>query len=58
MLNKVALVEIERIARDEAAKGWDERRLYMARLRIGEGVASWLAGLYGGGQGPMGMDIG
>jgi anaphase-promoting complex subunit 2 len=44
-LSKVAFDEIENIAREEAAKGWDQRRLTRARQRVGEGVANWLAGM-------------
>ncbi|WVQ81579.1 hypothetical protein IAT38_003703 [Cryptococcus sp. DSM 104549] len=45
-LSKVAHDEIERIAREEAGKGWDERRLTRARQRIGDGVANWLSGMF------------
>jgi anaphase-promoting complex subunit 2 len=44
-LSKVAFDQIESIAKEEAAKGWDQRRLTRARQRVGEGVANWLAGM-------------
>jgi anaphase-promoting complex subunit 2 len=47
-LSKVAYGEIERIAREEAEKGWDVRRLTRARQRVGDGVANWLSGMFEG----------
>lgn len=47
-LSKVAHEEIERIAREEAGKGWGQRRLGRARQRIGDGVANWLSGMFEG----------
>jgi anaphase-promoting complex subunit 2 len=47
-LSRVAFDEIERIAKEEAAKGWDARRMTRARQRVGEGVANWLAGMFDG----------
>jgi len=44
----VALAEIEQIAREEAGKGWEARRLAKARQRVGEGVAGWLGGIFDG----------
>ncbi|ORY29102.1 hypothetical protein BCR39DRAFT_593973 [Naematelia encephala] len=48
VVSRVAHEEISRIAREEAVKGWDERRLGRARQRVGDGVANWLAGMYDG----------
>ena len=53
-LSRVAFDEIERIAKEEAAKGWDTRRLTRARQRVGEGVANWLSGTLDGGSALMG----
>lgn len=47
-LSRVAYDEIEKIAREEAAKGWEGRRLTRARQRVGEGVANWLSGMFDG----------
>jgi len=47
-LHRVALEEIEKIAREEADKGWESRRLSRARQRVGEGVAGWLGGMFEG----------
>jgi anaphase-promoting complex subunit 2 len=47
-LSRVAFDEIERIAKEEAEKGWDTRRLTRARQRVGEGVANWLSGTFDG----------
>lgn len=44
----IALAEIERIAKEEADKGWDNRRLTRARQRVGDGVVNWLAGMMEG----------
>ncbi|KAK4687974.1 anaphase-promoting complex subunit 2, partial [Tremellales sp. Uapishka_1] len=49
-LSKVAYEEIERIAREEADKGWDGRRLGKARERVGNGVANWLSGMFDGNE--------
>jgi anaphase-promoting complex subunit 2 len=51
-LSKVAYEEIERIVKDEAAKGWDGRRVTRARQRVGDGVANWLSGMFEGGSDP------
>jgi len=48
VLSRVALAEIEQIAREEAGKGWEARRLAKARQRVGEGVAGWLGGIFDG----------
>ncbi|OXH21708.1 anaphase-promoting complex subunit 2 [Cryptococcus neoformans] len=53
-LSKVAHEEIERIAREEAGKGWGERRLGRARQRIGDGVANWLSGMFEGNEAVQG----
>lgn len=45
-VNKVAYEEIERIAREEADRGWDTRRLTRARQRVGDGVANWVSGMF------------
>lgn len=47
-LSAVAYQEIEKIAREEAEKGWDARRLTRARQRVGDGVANWLSGMFDG----------
>ncbi|ORX38980.1 hypothetical protein BD324DRAFT_618100 [Kockovaella imperatae] len=47
-LSKVAYVEIERIVKDEAGKGWETRRLNKARLRVSSSVAGWLTGMFDG----------
>ncbi|WWD20956.1 hypothetical protein CI109_105434 [Kwoniella shandongensis] len=47
-LSRVAYQEIEKIATEEAAKGWDARRLTRARQRVGDGVANWLSGMFEG----------
>jgi len=47
-LSRVAFDEIERIAKEEAAKGWETRRLTRARQRVGESVANWLSGMFDG----------
>ncbi|WVR09240.1 hypothetical protein IAU60_006304 [Kwoniella sp. DSM 27419] len=47
-LSKVAYKEIEKIAREEAGKGWDSKRLTRARQRVGDGVANWLSGMFEG----------
>lgn len=44
----VALAEIERVAKEEAEKGWDVRCLSRARQRVGDGVVNWLAGMMEG----------
>ncbi|WWC73346.1 uncharacterized protein I206_107313 [Kwoniella pini CBS 10737] len=49
-LSKVAYKEIEKIAREEAGKGWDARRLTRARQRVGDGVANWLSGMFEGNE--------
>nr|XP_018258924.1 anaphase-promoting complex subunit 2 [Kwoniella dejecticola CBS 10117]OBR81082.1 anaphase-promoting complex subunit 2 [Kwoniella dejecticola CBS 10117] len=49
-LSKVAYKEIEKIAREEAGKGWDSRRLTRARQRVGDGVANWLSGMFEGNE--------
>lgn len=48
ILSKVAYTEIERLAKEEAAKGWGARRLTRARQRVGDGVANWLSGMFDG----------
>lgn len=45
-LTIVAFDEIDRIAREEADKGWETRRLTRARRRISDGLANWLAGMF------------
>ena len=45
-LTNVAFEEIGRIAREEADKGWDTRRLTRARQRISNGLANWLSGMF------------
>ena len=47
-LSQVAYEEIERIAKEEAAEGWDVRRLATARQKVGERVATWLSGIFEG----------
>ncbi|KAK8843503.1 hypothetical protein IAR55_007163 [Kwoniella newhampshirensis] len=47
-LSRVAYQEIEKIAQEEAGKGWDARRLTRARQRVGDGVANWLSGMFEG----------
>lgn len=54
-LHRVALEEIEKIAREEADKGWEARRLGRARQRVGEGVAGWLGGMFEGEYGLGGV---
>ncbi|WVQ64090.1 uncharacterized protein L199_002249 [Kwoniella botswanensis] len=49
-LSRVAYKEIEKIAREEAEKGWDTRRLTRARQRVGDGVANWLSGMFEGNE--------
>ncbi|WVF67210.1 hypothetical protein IAT40_001958 [Kwoniella sp. CBS 6097] len=49
-LSQVAYKEIEKIAQDEAGKGWDVRRLTRARQRVGDGVANWLSGMFEGNE--------
>lgn len=51
---RVAFGEIERVAREEAAKGWEERRLAEARRRLGEGVGAWVESMYAGQSGLVG----
>lgn len=46
-INQVAFAEIDKIAQEEAAKGWDTRRLIRARQRVGDGVANWLHSVSG-----------
>lgn len=48
ILSKVAYDEIESIAKEEAGKGWEARRLARARQKVGEGVANWLSGMFDG----------
>ena len=50
-MSRVALAAIQQIAREEANKGWEARRLTKARQRVGEGVAGWLGGVFEGGPG-------
>ena len=47
-LSQIAYAEIEKIAREEAEKGWEIRRLAKARQRVGNGVAGWLGGMFDG----------
>nr|ODN88552.1 anaphase-promoting complex subunit 2 [Cryptococcus depauperatus CBS 7841] len=47
-LSRVAHEAIKKIALEEAEQGWEERKLWRARERIGEGVACWLAGMFEG----------
>ncbi|WVQ94804.1 hypothetical protein IAU59_001887 [Kwoniella sp. CBS 9459] len=49
-LSQVAYNEIEKIAREEAGKGWDARRLNRTRQRVGDGVANWLSGMFEGNE--------
>jgi hypothetical protein len=44
----VAYEAIERIAQEEAAKGWEQRRLGSARRRIADEIVSWMSGLFEG----------
>lgn len=44
----VALEEIERVAKEEAGRGWEARCLTRARQRVGDGVVNWLAGMMEG----------
>ncbi|OCF34155.1 anaphase-promoting complex subunit 2 [Kwoniella heveanensis BCC8398] len=49
-LSQVAYKEIEKIAEQEAGKGWNTRRLTRARQRVGDGVANWLSGMFEGNE--------
>lgn len=49
-LSRVAHDEVERIAQEESAKGWDVRLLSKARKRVGEGVAGWLHAMFEGNE--------
>jgi anaphase-promoting complex subunit 2 len=49
-LNRVAHQEIQKIAREEASKGWDVRYLAKAHKRVGEGIAGWLNALFEGNE--------
>lgn len=44
----VALAEIEKVAKEEAERGWEVRCLSRARQRVGDGVVNWLAGMMEG----------
>jgi hypothetical protein len=45
-LLRVAYEEIERVAREEAEIGWDERRLDAARRRLSETVVPWMSSVF------------
>lgn len=45
-LLRVAYEEIEKIAREEAAMGWEEQRLAAARKRLSETVVPWMSGVF------------
>lgn len=45
---RVAFEEIERVAKEEADKGWEERRMGEARRRVAEGVGRWVEGIWDG----------
>lgn len=45
-LLRVAYDEIERIAKEEASAGWEERRLGHARQRLSETVVTWMSGVF------------
>lgn len=49
-LSQVANREIELIAKDEAALGWDTRRLAKGKARVNESVAAWLSNMFEGEQ--------
>ncbi|EIW67008.1 hypothetical protein TREMEDRAFT_45474 [Tremella mesenterica DSM 1558] len=49
-LSGAAYEEISKIAREEAGRGWETRRLTRARQRVGDGVANWLAGMFEGNE--------
>jgi anaphase-promoting complex subunit 2 len=45
-LLRVAYDEIEKIAQEEAAVGWEEKRLGAARQRLSETVVPWMSGVF------------
>jgi len=45
-LLRVAYDEIEKIAREEAAVGWEEKRLPAARARLSETVVPWMSAVF------------
>lgn len=48
-LMRVAFDEIEKVAAEEAAAGWEERRLAKARARVSASLVSWMSGIFEGG---------
>ena len=46
VLTAVANEEIQRIVKEEAAKGWDVRRLPRVRQRVSVGLVNWIASCF------------
>lgn len=46
VLTAVAHEEIERVVKEEAAKGWDVRRLPRVRQRVAVGLVNWIASCF------------
>lgn len=45
-LMRVAYDEIEKIAREAAALGWEERRLQTARKTVSDSVVAWMSSVF------------